>query len=76
VVESQALDVSAQALLVVPEIENPPDALDREAQIAGAADVIADGLGGHAGDFRGLPDIQNGAPVDARTAGSERRAGM
>ena len=37
-VEGQPLDVGAGARLVMPEIKKPPDALDREAEIAGAAD--------------------------------------
>jgi len=37
-VESQALDVGAGTLFVMPEVKKPPDALDREAEIAGAAD--------------------------------------
>src|SRR5262249_57883757 len=37
-VERQALDVGAGPPFVVPEIEKTPYALDREAEIAGAAD--------------------------------------
>jgi hypothetical protein len=37
-VQRQALDVGAGPPFVVPEIEKPPYALDREAEIAGAAD--------------------------------------
>ena len=37
-VKSQAFDVGAGARFVMPEIKQPPDALDRKAEIAGAAD--------------------------------------
>jgi protein-S-isoprenylcysteine O-methyltransferase Ste14 len=36
-IKSKALDVGAGAPFVMPEIKQPPDALDREAEIAGAA---------------------------------------